>query len=75
MAGMMVVQQKLTQGASSEGMSSDQASQQKMMMVFMPLLFGFMFYNMPAGLVLYWLTNTILMSLEQGFISKQLAQA
>lgn len=73
MAGMMVVQQKLTQGASSDAMPADQASQQKMMMVFMPILFGFMFYNMPAGLVLYWLTNTILMSAEQGFISKQLA--
>jgi len=75
MAGMMVVQQKITQGSSSEGMSGDQASQQKMMMIFMPILFGFMFYNMPAGLVLYWLTNTILMSAEQGFIAKQLARS
>lgn len=33
-------------------------NQQKMMM-FMPLLFGFMFYYASAGLVLYWLTGNL----------------
>jgi len=27
---------------------------------FMPLLFGFIFYNLPSGLVLYWLVSTFL---------------
>jgi YidC/Oxa1 family membrane protein insertase len=26
----------------------------------MPILFGFMFYSVPSGLVLYWLTNSLL---------------
>ena len=72
MVGMMVVQQKISQGATAASMTDDQASQQKMMMVMFPLLFGFLFYKMPSGLVLYWLTNTILMTVEQGFISRQL---
>jgi len=33
---------------------------QQRMMMFMPLVFTFMFYNFPAGLVLYWLVNNIL---------------
>jgi YidC/Oxa1 family membrane protein insertase len=73
MVVMMVVQQKITQAGSANEMTAEQASQQKMMMMAMPLLFGFMFYNMPAGLVLYWLTNTILMTIEQGMISRRMA--
>jgi YidC/Oxa1 family membrane protein insertase len=29
------------------------------MMMFMPLLFGYMFYWASAGLVLYWLTSNV----------------
>lgn len=68
MVGMMVVQQKMSQGATPTA-SPEQASQQKMMMVMFPLLFGFLFYRMPSGLVLYWLTNTILMASEQKLIA------
>jgi len=73
MVVMMVVQQKITQATSAKEMTDEQASQQRMMMMTMPLLFGFMFYKMPAGLVLYWLTNTILMTVEQGMISRKMA--
>jgi YidC/Oxa1 family membrane protein insertase len=69
---MMVVQQKITQGKATE-ISEDQANQQRIMMMTMPLLFGFMFYNMPSGLVLYWLVNTILMTTGQGIISHRMA--
>ena len=31
----------------------------------MPILFGFIFYRFPAGLVLYWLTNSVFMLLVQ----------
>ncbi|NQT32120.1 MAG: membrane protein insertase YidC [Candidatus Omnitrophica bacterium] len=72
MAGLMVVQQKISQAAMGAGATPEQASQQKMMMMVMPIMFGFLFYKMPAGLVLYWLTNTILMTAEQGFIGKRL---
>lgn len=69
---MMVVQQKITQGKTKD-ISEDQAKQQRIMMMTMPLLFGFMFYNMPSGLVLYWLVNTILMTTGQGIISHRMA--
>jgi len=71
MVGVMVLQQKISQGATG-AMTAEQASQQKMMMTIFPIFFGFLFYNMPSGLVLYWLTNTILMTVEQGFLNKRL---
>lgn len=43
------------------------AAQQKMMQ-FMPVFFGFLLYNMPAGLTLYWLTSTLLGIFEQRYI-------
>jgi len=70
---MMVVQQKLSQGATA-AVTQEQASQQKMMMIVMPVFFGFLFYNMPSGLVLYWLTNTILTSSEQAIIARKQAR-
>ncbi len=73
MVGVMMVQQKVSQGLTGGAVTDDQASQQKMMMVMMPLLFGFLFYKMPSGLVLYWLTNTFLMTAEQSLISRQLS--
>ncbi len=33
---------------------------QKRVMYIMPLVFGFMFASMPAGLTLYWLTNNVI---------------
>ena len=45
---------------------------QAKMMWLMPLLFSFMFFFFPAGLVLYWLTNNILSIAQQWFINKRL---
>ena len=45
---------------------------QAKMMWAMPLIFGFMFFFFPAGLVLYWLTNNLLSIAQQWFINKQL---
>ncbi len=57
MAATMAWQQKLTP-------SGGDPNQQKMMM-FMPVLFLFMFYNIASGLVLYWTTNQCLMIVQQ----------
>ena len=68
MAAAMVVQQKIsTMKGKAE---SAQAKQQQQMMVIMPVLFLFIMYNFPSGLVLYWLTNTILTMLEQRAIMR-----
>ncbi|MDD2751925.1 MAG: membrane protein insertase YidC [Candidatus Omnitrophica bacterium] len=63
---IMFVQQKSSQVASSP----EAAEQQKMMMIIFPLLFGFLFYNMPSGLVLYWLLNSAFMLISQLTILK-----
>ena len=55
----MIFQQRLTQ-IKVEGQDPAIAQQQKMMSVMMPIIFVFIFYTMPASLVLYWLTNTLL---------------
>jgi len=62
----MFIQQKFT--TVSAGGSS--AEQQKIMMIVFPLMFGFIFYHMPSGLVLYWFVNSILMLVYQLKISK-----
>ena len=38
---------------------------QAKMMYMMPVLFTFMFWNFPSGLVIYWLTNSLLTMAEQ----------
>jgi YidC/Oxa1 family membrane protein insertase len=44
-------------------------SQQRMMQ-FMPLIFGFMFYNLSSGLVLYYLTSNLVGVVQQLFFNK-----
>ncbi|MFA5411688.1 MAG: membrane protein insertase YidC [Candidatus Omnitrophota bacterium] len=57
MAIGMFFQQKI----SSASASGPSAEQQKIMLIVMPIMFGLIFYRMPAGLVLYWLVNSMLM--------------
>jgi YidC/Oxa1 family membrane protein insertase len=61
MIGSMIWQQKLTPTASA---SKEQAK----MMLLMPVVFGFIFYNLPAGLVLYWFINNVLTILHQSMM-------
>ena len=63
---LMVLQQKMYTPAAS----SSSAQQQKLMSILMPLIFGFAFYNMPSGWVLYFLVNSILMLINQARLSK-----
>lgn len=62
----MFVQQKMSMAASS-GASDEQ---QKLMLIIFPLMFGFIFYSMPSGLVLYWFINSALMLVFQVRVSK-----
>ncbi len=45
---------------------------QAKMMWIMPLVFSFMFFFFPAGLVLYWLTNNLLSIAQQWVINRQM---
>jgi YidC/Oxa1 family membrane protein insertase len=67
MAGLMFLQQKMTVGSAGP----QSAQQQRMMAFMMPVFFAFIFYSMPAGLVLYWLVNSFLMFLNQTLIQRK----
>lgn len=49
------------------------SEQQKLMMI-MPIVFGFLLYNMPSGLVIYWTVNTLL-TLVQQIVMNQMSRA
>ncbi len=57
MAAAMYFQTKASQ--QSMGTASSNPTAKMMSGPLMPILFFFMFYQFPAGLVLYWLTNTL----------------
>lgn len=63
MIGSMLWQQKLTPQTAADPM-------QAKMMYLMPIVFGFVFYNLPSGLVLYWLVNNLLTIFHQLFIKR-----
>lgn len=52
-----------------------QAQSQKISMYFMVFFFAFIFYSVPSGLVLYFLTSSIIGVLESYIIRKSLAPA
>ena len=56
MIGAMLIQQRLTQPLGGSGAEDETQKAMKLM----PLFFGVIFYGLPSGLVLYWLTNTLL---------------
>ena len=58
MAGAMFLQTRASQ--KSMGTSADNPTAQMMNGPIMPVMFLFMFYQFPSGLVLYWLTNSIM---------------
>jgi YidC/Oxa1 family membrane protein insertase len=63
MAASMYVQTKLNP-------TPPDPIQAKVMMI-MPLVFSFMFFYFPSGLVLYWVVNNILSIAQQWVITKQ----
>lgn len=67
MIGAMIIQQKMSQFKTTGA----QTEQQKLMSSIMPVMFGFIFYNLPSGLVLYWLTNTLLTSTLQFLVVRK----
>ncbi|HPU29867.1 MAG TPA: membrane protein insertase YidC [Syntrophorhabdaceae bacterium] len=60
-----VIQQKMTP-TSADPM-------QEKMMLFMPILFTFLFWGFPSGLVLYWLVNNVISIGQQYYINKKVS--
>ncbi|MFB3828040.1 MAG: membrane protein insertase YidC [Bryobacteraceae bacterium] len=63
---MIVSQFFMQKMTPSTGMDPNQ---QRMMLI-MPLVFGFMFYNFSSGLVLYYLTSNLVMIAQQWFFNR-----
>lgn len=57
---------KITQTANTAA----GGAQMKFMMYGMPLMFFFLFYNAPAGLILYWTVSNLLQLIQQVVINK-----
>ncbi|MBQ7159659.1 MAG: membrane protein insertase YidC [Treponema sp.] len=51
------------------GTASTNQTQMKMMMYGMPLVFFFIFYNAPAGLLIYWIVSNVIQLAQQLFIN------
>jgi YidC/Oxa1 family membrane protein insertase len=64
---ILIVTQFIVQNMTpTPGMDPSQAK----MMKFMPLMFGFLFYNASSGLVLYWLTGNLTGIVQQWLINR-----
>ncbi len=63
MGATMFMQQKMTPTAADP-------TQAKLFM-FMPIMFTFLFLNLPSGLVLYWLVNNVLSIAHQYYMNKK----
>jgi YidC/Oxa1 family membrane protein insertase len=66
MVASQILSSKFTQpsGAPQQG-----GSQAKLMMYALPVVFLFILYDMPAGLVLYWTVQNILSTVQQVYIN------
>ena len=64
LGGEMFAQQKLTPQAGGD------PTQQKMMLYFMPILFTAMMLQLPSGLTLYILANTVLSVLQTLYVNR-----
>jgi YidC/Oxa1 family membrane protein insertase len=69
MVALWILQQKLT----PKNTTDPQQAQMQKMMTWMPVVFGFMFYGMPSGLVLYFVVSSSLGIVESKMIKKALA--
>ncbi len=63
MGGTMLIQQRLNPAPPDP--------MQAKVMMFLPVLFTALFWNFPAGLVLYWIVNNSLSILQQWYITRK----
>ena len=61
---------KITQYGGAAAGNAQSKAQMNMMLYAMPILFFFMFYNVPSGLLLYWTVSNIFQMGQQFIINK-----
>jgi len=64
--GTMWIQQKMTQAPAVD---PRQESTNRMMLLMMPLMFGFLTFMFPSGLALYWAVSNIIGIIAQYFVT------
>lgn len=64
---------KITQYGGAPAGNAQNAGSMKFMMYGMPILFFFMFYNAPSGLLLYWTVSNLFQMVQQIAINKMMA--
>jgi YidC/Oxa1 family membrane protein insertase len=67
--GSQLLYGKITQTPDQKG-----NAQMKMMLYVMPIMFFFILYNVPSGLLVYWIMSNILTLIQQLTINKYLAK-
>lgn len=70
--GTQILSGKITQSLNPTGGQNEKMM--KLMTYGMPLMFFFIFYSAPSGLLLYWLTSNILQVVQQVIINKMMAK-
>ena len=68
--GLTGVTQWITTKMSQQQSTDPQQQTMNQVMQFMPLMFVFMFWSQSSGLVLYWLTGSVIGIARQVFINK-----
>ena len=66
--GTQLLSMKFTQSSQTAGQTG---AQQKMMMYGMPAMFFFVLYNVPSGLLLYWITMNVMTTAQQVYITRK----
>ena len=66
------LQQKMSQSKQDKSTMSDEQKQMQTMMVFMPFVMLVLFYKMPSGLNIYWLSTTLLGMLQQELVQRKM---
>jgi YidC/Oxa1 family membrane protein insertase len=67
--GSQLLYGKITQTPDQKG-----NTQMKMMLYVMPIMFFFILYNVPSGLLVYWIMSNVLTLVQQLIINKYLAK-
>ena len=71
MGAAWFLSQKMT--PMSTAMGGDQMQLQMKLMQYMPIIFVFLFWNLPSGLVLYWTVSNILSIAQQVYVNRKVA--
>ncbi|MBI5274564.1 MAG: membrane protein insertase YidC [Chlamydiales bacterium] len=69
---VMFLQQRLSQAKNKTDVMTDQQRQQVAMGNIMTVVFTVIFYNMPSGLNIYFLSSTLLSMLQQWWMNKKM---